>query len=86
MEFIRKNKKSILEILFLVLLVAFTFYALLKDQELEEIFIYSLQSLDENFLKNISALSLTWKMQHLQQWNLPSVSYCFLLQENISRF
>ena len=37
MEFIRKNKKSILEILFLVLLVAFTFYALLKDQELEEI-------------------------------------------------
>ena len=29
---------------------------------------------------------LTWKMQHLQQWNLPSVSYCFLLQENISRF
>lgn len=37
MEFIRKNKKSILEILFLVLLVAFTFYALLKDQELEKI-------------------------------------------------
>ena len=37
MEFIRKNKKSILEILFLVLLVVFTFYALLKDQELDEI-------------------------------------------------
>ena len=37
MEFIRKNKKSILEILFLVLLVVFTFYALLKDQELGEI-------------------------------------------------
>ena len=33
MEFIRKNKKSILEILFLVLLVVFTFYALLKDQD-----------------------------------------------------
>ena len=37
MEFIRKNKKSILEILFLVLLVVFTFYALLKDQELDKI-------------------------------------------------
>ena len=37
MEFIRKNKKSILEILFLMLLVVFTFYALLKDQELDEI-------------------------------------------------
>ena len=37
MEFIRKNKKSILEILFLVLLVVYTFYALLKDQELDEI-------------------------------------------------
>ena len=31
----------------------------------EGIFTYSLQSLDENFLKNISALSLIWKMLHL---------------------
>lgn len=37
MDFIKKYKKSILEILFLVLLVAFTFYALFRDQELDEI-------------------------------------------------
>ena len=55
MEFIRKNKKSILEILFLVLLVAFTFYALLKDQELEEIG-RVLETADPGWL--IAALSL----------------------------
>ena len=55
MEFIRKNKKSILEILFLVLLVAFTFYALLKDQELEEIG-HVLETADPGWL--IAALAL----------------------------
>lgn len=37
MNFIKKYKKSILEILLLILLVALTFYALLKDQELDKI-------------------------------------------------
>ena len=52
----------------------------------EGISIYFLQSLDENFLKNISVLSLIWKMLHLNLWNLRSVNSCFLLRENMSRF
>lgn len=45
-----------------------------------------LQSLDENFLKNISVLSLIWKMLHLNLWSLRSVNSCFLLRENMFRF
>lgn len=47
---------------------------------------YFLQSLDENFLKNISVLSLIWKMLHLNLWSLRSVNSCFLLRENMFRF
>lgn len=44
------------------------------------------ESLDENFLKNISVLSLIWKMLHLNLWSLRSVNSCFLLRENMFRF
>ena len=37
MDFIRKYRKNILEVLFLAVLVVLTFYMLLKDQELDEI-------------------------------------------------
>lgn len=47
---------------------------------------YFLQRLDENFLKNISVLSLIWKMLHLNLWSLRSVNSCFLLRENMFRF
>lgn len=47
---------------------------------------FFLQSLDENFLKNISVLSLIWKMLHLNLWSLRSVNNCFLLRENMFRF
>lgn len=40
----------------------------------EGISTYFLQSLDENFLKNISVLSLIWKMLHLNLWSLRSVN------------
>lgn len=39
-----------------------------------------------NFLKNISVLSLIWKMLHLNLWSLRSVNSCFLLRENMFRF
>ena len=52
----------------------------------EGISTYFLQSLDENFLKNISVLSLIWKMLHLNLWSLRSVNSCFLLRENMFRF
>ena len=45
-----------------------------------------LQSLDENFLKNISVLTLIWKMLHLNLCSLRSVKSCFLLRENMFRF
>lgn len=38
------------------------------------------------FSKNISVLSLIWKMLHLNLWSLRSVNSCFLLRENMSRF
>lgn len=38
------------------------------------------------FLKNISVLSLIWKMLHLNLWSLRSVNSCFLLRENMFRF
>ena len=53
---------------------------------LEGISTYFLQSLDENFLKNISVLSLIWKMLHLNLWSLRNVNSCFLLRENMFRF
>lgn len=37
MEFIKKNKKNILQVLFLVVLLVLTFYNLLKGEELEDI-------------------------------------------------
>ena len=57
-----------------------------KARRREGISTYFLQSLDENFLKNISVLSLIWKMLHLNLWSLRSVNSCFLLRENMFRF
>jgi biotin operon repressor len=59
---------------------------LIRKAASEGISTYFLQSLDENFLKNISVLSLIWKMLHLNLWSLRSVNSCFLLRENMFRF
>lgn len=59
---------------------------LVRKAGVEGISTYFLQSLDENFLKNISVLSLIWKMLHLNLWSLRSVNSCFLLRENMFRF
>lgn len=58
---------------------------LIRKAASEGISTYFLQSLDKNFLKNISVLSLIWKMLHLNLWSLRSVNSCFLLRENMSR-
>lgn len=54
---------------------------------------YFLQSLDENFLKNISVLSLIWKMLHLNLWSLRSVNifsltrkYVQILKKNMKQY
>lgn len=51
------------------------------------------QSLDENFLKNISVLSLIWKMLHLNLWSLRSVNifsltrkYVQILKKNMKQY
>lgn len=59
----------------------------------EGISTYFLQSLDENFLKNISVLSLIWKMLHLNLWSLRSVNifsltrkYVQILKKNMKQY
>lgn len=54
---------------------------------------YFLQSLDKNFLKNISVLSLIWKMLHLNLWSLRSVNifsltrkYVQILKKNMKQY
>ena len=53
----------------------------------------TVQSLDENFLKNISVLSLIWKMLHLNLWSLRSVNifsltrkYVQILKKNMKQY
>ena len=52
----------------------------------EGISTYFLQSLDENFLKNISVLSLIWKMLHLNLWSLRSVNIFSLTRKYVHIF
>ncbi len=47
---------------------------------------FFLQSLDENFLKNISVLSLIWKMLHLNLWSLRSVNIFSLTRKYVHIF
>lgn len=66
---------------------------LIRKAASEGISTYFLQSLDENFLKNISVLSLIWKMLHLNLWSLRSVNifsltrkYVQILKKNMKQY
>lgn len=66
---------------------------LIRKAGVEGISTYFLQSLDENFLKNISVLSLIWKMLHLNLWSLRSVNifsltrkYVQILKKNMKQY